>query len=174
MAIKDQCLQCVHFTSGICGTTNSMPLYDQMSCNLYKKIGISLEKTTTEITNVSSASNVSQPTKRGKQSMFANPFSFEGRIRRSEYWISFIIAYLYAIMVGFFVGVTNGGMGMVYLFLIPDYWFLWAQGAKRCHDRDNTGWYQIIPFYVLWMLFGDGDAYENSYGVDPKGREMIS
>ncbi|MDR0798218.1 MAG: DUF805 domain-containing protein, partial [Dysgonamonadaceae bacterium] len=48
-------------------------------------------------------------------------------------------------------------------------WFLWAQGAKRCHDRDRTGWYQMIPFYFLWLIFADGEYGENDYGPNPKG-----
>ena len=47
-------------------------------------------------------------------------------------------------------------------------WFYIAQGAKRCHDRGNSGWYQIIPFYSLWMLFGNSDVGENEYGPRPK------
>ena len=57
----------------------------------------------------------------------------------------------------------------MYLLLIPVYWFTWAQGAKRCHDRGNSGWFQIIPFYGLWMLFGDGEIGDNEYGSNPKG-----
>ncbi len=53
-------------------------------------------------------------------------------------------------------------------------WFFFAQGAKRCHDRNNSGWYQINPVYFLWMLLGDGDEYENDYGKDPKGRDLFA
>jgi uncharacterized membrane protein YhaH (DUF805 family) len=53
--------------------------------------------------------------------------------------------------------------------MFPAYWFVIAQGTKRCHDRDNSGWYQIIPFYGLWMLFGDSNYGENDYGFNPKG-----
>lgn len=60
------------------------------------------------------------------------------------------------------------------ILIIPLYWFMWAQGAKRCHDRGNSGWYQLIPFYGLWMLFGDGDECENDYGFAPKGRNVFS
>ena len=172
MAIKDQCLQCVHFSSGACDVTS--PSYNQMSCELYHKAGINLEKPAPESSHVNPVPAEYPTSQREKQRMFSSPFSFEGRIRRTEYGLSFIIGYIYAIIVGFFVGAANGSEGMMYLFLIPDYWFLWAQGAKRCHDRDNSGWYQIIPFYGLWMLFGDGDAYENSYGPDPKGRDIMS
>lgn len=105
--------------------------------------------------------------------MFKRPFSFHGRIRRLEYGLSVLFFYLYAIVAGFVLGlITNGDFSeaTVYVCLIPGYWFLWAQGAKRCHDRNNTSWYQIIPFYALWMLFADGDEGENDYGDNPKGK----
>jgi uncharacterized membrane protein YhaH (DUF805 family) len=51
---------------------------------------------------------------------------------------------------------------------MPFLWFTWAQGAKRCHDLGNSGWFQLIPFYSLWMLFKDGEYGENNYGVNPK------
>lgn len=105
-----------------------------------------------------------------KQGMFKHPFSFNGRIRRKEYGLSIILMYIYAIIIGLVIGIVNGGDGMINVLLIPIYWFIFAQGAKRCHDRGNSGWYQINPFYGLWMLFGDGDECENEYGVDPKGR----
>lgn len=99
-----------------------------------------------------------------KQKMFATPFSFDGRIRRTEFVISFIIYIVaYFIVMGLTESSTMFGLGY-----IPLLWFLWAQGAKRCHDRGNSGWYQIIPFYALWMLFAEGDLGENEFGSSPK------
>ena len=100
--------------------------------------------------------------------MFKNPFSFEGRIRRTEYGLSFIILYVYAFVIGIVIGLLELGEALMYLFLIPSYWFIWAQGAKRCHDRGNSGWFQLIPFYALWMLFQDGEPGPNQYGENPK------
>lgn len=98
--------------------------------------------------------------------MFQAPFSFEGRIRRTEYGLS----YLLTSGAGFFAGAfAEASTDMVYLLMIPLYWFMFAQGAKRCHDRGNSGWYQIIPLYGLWMLFGDSDFGPNEYGPNPKG-----
>ena len=96
--------------------------------------------------------------------MFKNPFSFTGRIRRSEYCISLII---YILFLSIFSQIALDSEEY-YILLIPMIWFLWAQGAKRCHDRSNSGWYQIIPFYFLWMLFGSGDCVTNEYGVNPR------
>jgi len=44
-----------------------------------------------------------------------------------------------------------------------------AQGAKRCHDVGNSGWYIIIPLYSLVLMFLEGDMGENQRGPDPKG-----
>jgi len=105
-----------------------------------------------------------------KPSMFRNPFSFDGRIRRLEYGISFIIFY---IMNNIFVALATEEPLLIIL-LIPSLWFTWAQGAKRCHDRGNSGFYQIIPFYGFWMLFADGDIGSNEYGENPKGINKIN
>ncbi|NDV95010.1 DUF805 domain-containing protein [Dysgonomonas sp. 521] len=108
-----------------------------------------------------------------KQRMFQNPFSIRGRIRRLEYGISYLIYMAYYMIVGLVTSfMQNGDSPLALLFFIlmlPAFWFMIAQGTKRCHDRDNSGWYQIIPFYGLVMLFGDGDYGENDYGYNPKG-----
>ena len=110
-----------------------------------------------------------------KQKMFSHPFSFHGRIRRMEYGLSVIIIYAYCFLIQILVDINPESAGILALLtIVPLYWFMWAQGAKRCHDRGNSGWYQIIPFYGLWMLFGDGDECENDYGFDPKGRNVFS
>lgn len=110
-----------------------------------------------------------------KQRMFSHPFSFKGRIRRLEYGLSVIIIYAYCFLIQILLDINPEAAGILALLtIIPLYWFMWAQGAKRCHDRGNSGWYQIIPFYGLWMLFGDGDECENDYGFDPKGRNVFS
>ena len=101
--------------------------------------------------------------------MFKNPFSFSGRIRRTEYGLSYLI---YVAVLFTFIWATEGTGTIgsfiyvgVYLGLL---WFLLAQGAKRCHDLGNSGFYLLIPFYVLYMLFADGKNGTNSYGPNPK------
>jgi uncharacterized membrane protein YhaH (DUF805 family) len=102
-----------------------------------------------------------------KVAMFSKPFYFEGRIRRTEYGLSFIIFVFVAVFVNELV--KTGKFPIVGIAYIPMYWFLWAQGAKRCHDLGNNGWWQIIPFYVFWLIFANGDSEINQYGRNPKG-----
>lgn len=103
--------------------------------------------------------------------MFKDPFSFEGRIRRTEYGISIIIYSIVYAITATIIGAIGGdeGIAVLFIFLIPLLWFIWAQGAKRCHDLGNSGWWQLIPFYGFWLLFQDGQAGQNQYGENPKG-----
>ena len=103
--------------------------------------------------------------------MFKRPFSFNGRIRRLEYGISFIIYLVWYVVLEMAEKSPNLSQGVAIILLIsfvPMLWFLWAQSCKRCHDRGNSGWYQLIPFYFLVLLFGEGVETENEYGDNPK------
>ena len=101
--------------------------------------------------------------------MFKTPFAFEGRIRRTEFGLSYIIYAIATVGLRFVVESGSAVSMILWIAYIPLLWFLWAQGAKRCHDRGNSGWYQIIPFYVFWMLFADSIVGKNEHGPNPKG-----
>lgn len=98
-------------------------------------------------------------------------FSFEGRINASTFFIRLIMSFLFYIFFSIINIVTlrnNDNYQVVsYLSLIwftLFIWFWFAQGAKRCHDLGKSGWWQLIPFYFLWMLFQKGDYFKNQYG----------
>ncbi len=100
--------------------------------------------------------------------MFKNPFSFTGRIRRLEYGISYFIYFgLFILGVFAFENIEKGNLMYTFLLIIIQ-WFMLAQGAKRCHDVGTNGFFQFIPFYGIWMLFGEGDERDNKYGANPK------
>jgi uncharacterized membrane protein YhaH (DUF805 family) len=103
--------------------------------------------------------------------MFKNPFSFEGRIRRTEYGLSLLSSAVGRVaLVMMFSGSAQGeNVGPIYFILqLPVLWFMFAQGCKRCHDVGLSGWYQLIPFFPLYLIFGEGKTSENKYGVNPK------
>lgn len=111
-----------------------------------------------------------------RRRMFKKPFHFSGRIRRLEYGISYIIfwvCYFSAIITSLYdedeksssLQFTDIVIGILIITML---WFLFAQGCKRCHDRGRSGWFQLIPFYVFLLLFGDGEPGGNKYGTNPK------
>lgn len=111
--------------------------------------------------------------------MFNRPFSLKGRIRRSEYGLSVILYSVLAVILQTIMASMASSAPSdksapfaILLLLIPYvmlWWFMVAQGAKRCHDMGHSGWYQLIPFYGLLMLFMNGDKGTNEYGDNPKG-----
>ncbi|MFZ4399964.1 MAG: GYF domain-containing protein [Bacteroidales bacterium] len=107
--------------------------------------------------------------------MFKNPFSFEGRIRRTEWGITIIITtacYIIITAIEYFVlsiDPADEVRFINYLLMAPFTFFGLAQGAKRCHDVGNSGWWQLIPFYGLLLLFQEGQEGSNLYGDNPKG-----
>ena len=102
--------------------------------------------------------------------MFKRPFSFHGRIRRLEYGISLIIFGLWNTISNALAGdLDTSSVALVNCIgWVVIIWFAFAQACKRCHDLGNSGWFQIIPFYGLWLLFAEGDEGENEYGENPK------
>ena len=107
--------------------------------------------------------------------MFKAPFSFSGRIRRTEYGLSILI-YFFAILImsfaaGAFSSANNSALGglLVIVLFLPLVFFMLAQGVKRSHDLGNSGWFILIPFYGLWLLFAESKHGMNEYGPNPKG-----
>jgi uncharacterized membrane protein YhaH (DUF805 family) len=118
-------------------------------------------------------------------------FSFNGRIRRSQYWLAAI-----GLNVGYLVvmGTILVAMAMILrmdaqneppavfwivygLSLIPLFWCSLAIAIKRWHDRDKSGVMVLIVLIPIvgpiWSLiecgFLDGTQGSNRYGPSPKG-----
>jgi uncharacterized membrane protein YhaH (DUF805 family) len=121
-------------------------------------------------------------------------FGFNGRIRRTTYWLAYL-GFVVAVMVvmgvaiGALAGVASvtrgaaeeaaaGGFVVIYLLSIPiSLWVGFALMIKRCHDRDYPGVMSLISLVPLvgslWALidlgFIDGTPGPNRYGPSPKG-----
>lgn len=107
-----------------------------------------------------------QPSLYKKQRMFSRPFSFNGRIRRLEYCLSWIISSLLGEIGGDILGAKD--ISIRILFMIILYWFMLAQSVKRCHDFGKRGWHLINPFFLFWLAFAEGKPGFNRFGRNPK------
>lgn len=93
--------------------------------------------------------------------MFKNPFSFEGKIGRLEYFIS-VILFIILISISRLINSLGGEFEQYSLFFYAfTYWIIFAQGTKRCHDLNNPGWTQLVPLYIIWLLFVGGVQEHN-------------
>ena len=112
--------------------------------------------------------------------IFLRPFSFRGRIRRSEYAFSLFIFYVVMFSLGilrarYASNISHADKGdmfnemLIELAIWISILFMLAQSCKRCQDRGHNGWWQFIPFYWLYLLFADSKKGANKYGTNPKG-----
>lgn len=111
-----------------------------------------------------------------------NYANFEGRARRQEYWF-FILFYN---VVGFLIGFLDGLFGteadygfysiglFTTLFGLASFIPMIALAARRMHDLNKSGWWQLIAivpvigwvwFFILTVL--QGTIGQNRFGEDP-------
>src|SRR5258707_13942619 len=84
-------------------------------------------------------------------------FSFEGRVSRRAYLLGFVLPLLLIeIGVAALVPPLEFNAAMVPL-LLASFWPGIAVGAKRCHDRNRSGWFQLVILVPiagwLWLMF---------------------
>ncbi|HEX3919655.1 MAG TPA: DUF805 domain-containing protein [Caulobacteraceae bacterium] len=116
-------------------------------------------------------------------------FSFQGRIRRRDFWLGEIaitvILYVTIVAAAVFGGGPVRGEDQLMLVLsvlfelavlVLSFWASVALRVKRWHDRDKSGFWVLIAFIPvlggLWELielgFLDGTSGDNNYGRSPK------
>lgn len=111
--------------------------------------------------------------------MFRNPFSFKGRIRRTEYGLSLVILAIVAlvwqmVLVAFSIGYAGNAIktirfaAFLILLLVPMLWFGLAQTVKRLHDIDVPGLFCFTFGITLPLVFTEGTKGPNQYGPSPK------
>lgn len=114
--------------------------------------------------------------------MFDDFFSFEGRLRRSDYFFGQMKAWLanfFIVNIPTYILVRidpYGNCPAAWSIISYIIWGLinvhiWSLNARRCHDIGRSGWFQLIPFYCLYLLFPAGQRGPNKYGEDPKAEE---
>ena len=106
--------------------------------------------------------------------VMSNYFSVQGRARRQEYWMYFLVYLLIVVAAALLDGVL--GMGLLSALvtlahLVPSI----TVGVRRLHDIDRSGWWLLIALLPLigWIIalywaIKEGDSGDNRYGVDPK------
>jgi uncharacterized membrane protein YhaH (DUF805 family) len=104
--------------------------------------------------------------------MFKNAFLFKGRARRFEFWVAYAI-FMLCMVLPAYISESLGDSDVLAFFsviiILGGIWFFLSEGTRRCHDLGNSGFWMLIPYYILWMLFQNSKLGPNEYGNNPKG-----
>jgi uncharacterized membrane protein YhaH (DUF805 family) len=113
---------------------------------------------------------------------------FNGRARRSEYWLFTLFLVIVEVVYFVLLGVTGGFspegpngaamglMGIFSLFFLAMFIPILAVGIRRLHDTDRSGWWLLISLIpglgglvllIFYLLPGTNGP--NKFGPDPKG-----
>lgn len=128
------------------------------------------------------------------KSVLSNYFTFSGRALRSEFWwwqlfsiiISFVMAFLDTAVLGMgevVSEVTETGFSTIYNtgplgaiwglgVMIPSL----AVGARRLHDGDRSGWWQLLYFLPIigWIVLLIWFIKSGSQGTNRFGNHPLS
>ena len=110
-------------------------------------------------------------------------FRFNGRIRRQQYWLATLGAWVvYAVIVTVLTMLTQGGGALalignilIAVVFVACWWAFFAIQVKRWHDRDKSWVWIFVGLITLeiWPLiecgFLDGTPGPNKFGPSPKG-----
>jgi uncharacterized membrane protein YhaH (DUF805 family) len=101
-----------------------------------------------------------------------NPFVFQGRLGRMQYFGYGIIWGVILLVIAFISGESRGAVGLYIVAMIVFAIATLSYGIRRLHDFDKSGWWYLLMFipYVnvvfgLVLLFAPGTQGSNSYGV---------
>lgn len=98
---------------------------------------------------------------------------FNGRARRKEYWMFFLFAVLFSVVIGFITGILEAMLNTK-LGFIPTIYALAlfipsiSVAVRRMHDTNRSGWWVIVPIAGFIFLFLEGEQEENRFGPNPK------
>ena len=109
------------------------------------------------------------------KNVFKRVLGFSGRIDRAEYNLTLFLLIISRFVLEFLMTFSKSNseldtfVMMIFTILLAllSLWILLAQSVKRCHDIDLSGWYIIIPFFSIFLMFKKGDPNRNEYGSVP-------
>lgn len=93
---------------------------------------------------------------------------FEGRAKRPEFWWFFLFCLIVALLL------EAVGSYVSWAFSLATFLPSIAVGARRLHDTNKSGWFQLLWFVpvlgwivMIYLLAQDGDNNDNQFGAAP-------
>jgi uncharacterized membrane protein YhaH (DUF805 family) len=100
---------------------------------------------------------------------------YEGRINRAKWWLG-MGAVIILSLIGYMIFGDNGLLALLFNILLL--FLTLCVHIKRCHDRDQSGWWVLlllIPVIgFIWAIINlgilEGTRGPNRFGPDPLGQ----
>jgi uncharacterized membrane protein YhaH (DUF805 family) len=98
---------------------------------------------------------------------------FKGRARRQEYWMFslFHAMIIIALVIFYSVTQTEALLYVLVAYILATTLPSLAVRVRRNHDSGKSGWFVLVPYYNLYLLFIDSEPNTNQYGPNPKNPE---
>lgn len=102
------------------------------------------------------------------EKIFQRIFSINGRVRRLEYNI-FLFSQSFIGGIIQHLPDNTSDVVIIFMFIILLFFTIlsFIAGIKRCHDRNHSGWWFLIPLYYGYLIFAKSKEGINKYGSDP-------
>jgi uncharacterized membrane protein YhaH (DUF805 family) len=90
-------------------------------------------------------------------------FSFQGRINRAKYWLLTLMSLAVTLAVSFLLFTISGRppLAVLLVLVIPFVVSVFAIAVKRLHDRDKSGWWMLLFYFLPRVLDSIGERTEN-------------
>lgn len=110
-------------------------------------------------------------------------FSFEGRLPRKPFWLTYLAIVALYFVIGILAAIIlpatrNSGLGWLFVLIglplfVVSIWASVAIGVKRLHDRDMTGWFYLLNFipYVGGLIFLIICCFKGTDGTNKFGED---
>jgi len=101
-----------------------------------------------------------------------NPFSFNGKISRTNFFLCFVLV----ILINVYVTIHfKGSIGAI-MCVFPLYWFLYSFGAKRCNVIGISRFYLLVPFFSIYLLFkkGKDENFQILKTLSPEVKKLLA
>lgn len=99
---------------------------------------------------------------------------FTGRANRQKYWMFYLFYVIFYILLGLAGAIVGVDAALASLFALASIIPSLAIGARRLHDTDRSGWWQLIilipilgVIVLIFFLVQKGTQGENRFGADP-------
>ena len=109
---------------------------------------------------------------------FSKYAKFEGRAQRSEYWWFYLFTWILSLGGSVMDYMTNSGELFYWITAIVTITPAIAAGARRLHDVNKSGWWQLISLTIIgiiplliWMA-SEGGKKKNQYGNSIKIKKL--